>query len=128
MSFLFLQLSFLTYFACHHWAKKTTPERSFSFGQLLSFKGSVDDFEKDLIDWVNQQPRLNLIEKKTGEWIVHHGPRLFSYGYYYHIQSTQKEKGLEIVFCVQPKLVSLPRDRKMISDEFSEALNLKNVS
>lgn len=128
MSLFFLNLSFLAYFTSHYWAKKTQPERNFSFGRLSSFKGDVSDFEQKLGDWIKKQPYLTLFSKTDNEMIISERAGLFSYGYFYHIQWTKKENNIDVTFCVQPKLVSLPKDKKTIGEQFSQALELQDVS
>ena len=128
MSLFFLNLSFFTYFTSHYWARKTEPERNFSFGSLFSYSGSLVEFENNLQTWVDKQLYLTLVSKSSTEMVISERAGIFSYGYYYHIQWTKKEKKIDVTFCIQPKLVSLLSDKKAIGEQFSEALELSNVS
>ena len=128
MSLFFLQLSILTYFLTHYWAKKTKPEKDFSFGHIFIFQGNSKDFKKKLETWILSQKNLKKVEDKNNEMILSSPPSVWSYGYFYHFQWVEKEKHTEVVFCVQPKLVSMPNDRETLGEKLSKELELKDVS
>lgn len=128
MSLFFLKLSVLTYFFSHYWAKKTKPQKDFSFGHIFIYKGNSKEFQKDLRTWMDQQKNLKIIESGSTELIVSTSASMWSYGYFYHFQWIEKEKHTEVIFCVQPKLVSIPKDRDSIGEQISKALELKDVS
>ena len=107
ISLFFLSITILMHGLCLWRARTARPNGQFFFERKADFKGSTQDFEKLLENWILKNPKLVWHNKAPQEFVVEEKTGLLSYGFFYCFLLEKKNESWLVHIGVQAKLIPM---------------------
>ncbi len=107
ISLFFLSITITMHGICLWRAHKALPMGPFFFEKKADFKGSSQDFEQLLENWILKNPKLLWHNKETLSFVVEEKTSFFSYGFFYCFSLERKNDAWQVHIGVQAKLIPM---------------------